>query len=299
MHGGAPIGVRRRREVDLVLSVCRCTGGRPAVPIGRQYGAGFEPGCRRRHKRLGTAAAGRRPTGHDDGGCGGEADRALVLPAPVRSAFQSDRQHDEAGDRLGRGQAFHRAQRSGLARHSDRCVRLPRRQHQHPGRFDHRTAVREELPVAGDGPNRRRAAGRRRVDARAQAARDALGARPRQNAVQGRDPHPVPEPGVFRQRRIRRAGCGADLLRRQCVGPELAAGRAVGGTGEVHEHLRPVHQSPGRDGTAKRGVGHHDRESACGGRRTACRQGRAVGDAGPAEPAAGRMRRRRGPRLLL
>ena len=73
----------------------------------------------------------------------------------------------------------------------------------------------------------------------------------------------------------------------------------LAGPGEVDEHLRPVHQSPGRDGTAKRGVGHHDRESACAGRRTACRQGRTLGGAGPAEPAAGRMRRRRGPRLLL
>ncbi len=76
--------------------------------------------------------------------------------------------------------------------------------------------------------------------------------------------------------------CGEDLLRCYPLGPELAAGSAVGGTGEVHEHLRPVHQSPGHDGTAKRGVGHHDRESACAGRRTACRQGRTLGGPGPA-----------------
>ena len=80
----------------------------------------------------------------------GNADRVAVLAAPVRGAQRPDRQHDEAGDRLDRGQAVRRAQRRGLAGHADRPVRLPVRQPRHPRRLDHRAAVREELSAAGD-----------------------------------------------------------------------------------------------------------------------------------------------------
>ena len=48
----------------------------------------------------------------------------LYLAAPLRGAQRPDRRHDEAGDRLDRGQAFRRAQRRGLAGHADRPGRL-------------------------------------------------------------------------------------------------------------------------------------------------------------------------------
>ena len=84
----------------------------------------------------------------------------------------------------------------------------------------------------------------------------------RQDALQGGDPDPLPEPGVVRQRRVRRSGCRADLLRHQRLAAELAAGRAAGGDGAVDESARPLHQSRGRPAATKRRAGHHDRESS-------------------------------------
>ena len=40
------------------------------------------------------------PAGLDDGGRRREPDRVAVFSAPIRSAYRSDRQHHEVGDRL-------------------------------------------------------------------------------------------------------------------------------------------------------------------------------------------------------
>ena len=102
-----------------------------------------------------------------------------------------------------------------------------------------------------------------------QAARDPDGADARQDVHQAGDPHPLSEPGVVRQRRVRRAGRGADLLRHQRLRPELAAGRAAGRHGAVHQHAEPVHQPRRRAGAPKPGAGHHDREPPAS-RPTSC-----------------------------
>ena len=173
------------------------------------------------------------------------------------------------------------------------------RRRRHPRRFDHRAAVRQELPVAGDRADRRREARRRGDHPRAQAARDPDGAHAGQDLHQARDPHPLPEPGVVRQRRVRRAGRGADLLRHQRLGPELAAGGAAGGHGAVDQRAQPLHQPRRRVGAAKLGAGHHDREHPAGGRRAARRQGQPAGHAAAAQRAAARLHRGRRSRVLL
>ena len=78
---------------------------------------------------------------------------------------------------------------------------LPARFGRHPGRFDDRAAVRQELQPAGERPDRRGAAGGGRDHAGAQAARDPDGARARQGALQAGDPDSLSEPGAVRQRR--------------------------------------------------------------------------------------------------
>ena len=222
-----------------------------------------------------------------------------VFAAPVRGAQRPDRRHDEAGDRVDRGQAVRRAQRRGLAGHADRPVRLPLRRPRHSRRLDDRAAVRQELSIAGDRADRRRAAGGRRNHAGAQAARDPDGADARQDVLQGRDPDPLPELVVVRQRRLRRAGRRADLLRHRRLAAELAAGRAVGRHGAVDELAEPVHQPRGCPAAAKRGAGHHDREPAAASRRAARRQGCTARRPAAAQRAAGWLHRRRRSRVLL
>ena len=116
------------------------------------------------------------PGGVHDGRREGQHDRLAVLAAPVRGAHRQDRQHHEAGNRLDRGQAVRRSQRRGLEGHLDRAGRLRLRRRRHPRRLDHRAAVREELPAAGDRPDRRRKARGDRNHAGAQTARDPDGA---------------------------------------------------------------------------------------------------------------------------
>ena len=60
-----------------------------------------------------------------------------------------------------------------------------------------------------------------------------------------------------------------DLLRGQRRRPQLAAGRAAGRNGPVDQFAEPLHQPGGRTGPAQPGAGHHDREPAGQGRRTA------------------------------
>ena len=171
--------------------------------------------------------------GLDDGGCGWEADRTAVLSAPVRGAFRSDCQHDEVGDCLDRGQAFHRAQRRRLARHATRVSGyLSGNVNTRGGSTIEQQYVKNyRLLVTAQTDAERRAAVELTPARKLREMRMALTLR--QDAHQGRDPHPLPQFGVLRQRRIRCAGCGADLLRHRCVTAELAPGRAVGGTGEV------------------------------------------------------------------
>ena len=247
------------------------------VPVRRRIGAGVQPGLRSRRQRLGAASRGRGARGVDDGRREGQHHRLAVLAAPLRGAQRQDRQHDEAGDRLHRGQAVRRPQRGGLEGHADRAGRLRARRRRHPRRFDHRAAVHQELPIAGDRQDRRREARRRRNHPGAQAARDPDGAHAGQDLHQARDPHPLPESGLVRQRLVRCAGRGADLLRHQRLGPELAAGGAAGGHGAVDQRAQPLHQPRRCVGAAKLGAGHHDREHPAGGRRAARRQGHAAG----------------------
>ena len=156
---------------------------------------------------------------------------------------QPHRRHHEAGNRLDRGQAIRRAQRRRSPGLADRAGRLPAGRRRHPRWFDDRAAVRQELQLPGERPERRGAPGSDRDHSGAQAARDADGAGARQGAAQGGDPDPVSEPGVVRQRQLRRAGRREDLLRCQRGGPQLAAGGAAGGDGAVDERAQPVHQS--------------------------------------------------------
>ena len=172
-------------------------------------------------------------------------------------------------------------------------------QPRHPRRLDPRAAVREELPAAGDRADRRREARGHRDHPRPQAARDPDGADAGQDVHQAGDPDPLPEPGVVRQRRVRRPGRRADLLRRQRLRAELAAGRAAGRHGAVDQHAEPLHQPRGRAGASKRGAGHHDRQPARGSRGAARGQGAAAGRPAAAQRAAARLHRRRRPRVLL
>ena len=110
--------------------------------------------------------------------------------------------------------------------------------------------------------NGRRAAGGDRDHADAQAARDADGAGTRQGALQAGDPDPVSEPGVVRQRQLRRAGSGEDLLRCQCSGAQLAAVGAAGRDGAVHERAQPLHQPRRSLGATQSRARHPDREPA-------------------------------------
>ncbi len=150
----------------------------------------------------------------------------------------------------------------------------------HPRRFDHRAAVRQELQLPGERPERRGAPGRHRDHTDPQAARDADGARARQGASQGGDPDPLSEPGVVRQRQLRRAGRREDVLRSQRGGPQLAAVGAAGGDGAVDEHAQPVHQSRGGAGTPQPGARHPDSESPGQGCRAPEGQGGAAGHPG-------------------
>ena len=153
-----PAGQRGRRGAD--------------VSRGRRLRPGVQPRLRRRRQRLGPAGRGRGARGVDDGRRQGQHHRLAVLAAAVRGAQRADRQHHEAGDRLDRGQAVCRAQRRRLAGHADGPVRLLSRRPRHPRRVDHRAAVREELPAAGDRADRRREArGRSRPPRPASCAR--------------------------------------------------------------------------------------------------------------------------------
>ena len=147
--------------------------------------------------------------------------------------------------------------------------------------------------------NEARAAGGGRDHSGAQAARDADGAGTRQGAAQGGDPDPVSEPGVVRQRQLRRAGGRAHLLRCQCGGPQLAAGGAAGGDGAVHERAQPLHQSRRRPGATESRARHPDRQRAGQGRRDPRRQGAAAGRPAQAQPAAAGLHRGRRSRVLL
>ncbi len=121
--------------------------------------------------------------------------------------------------------------------------RLPAGRHRHPRWLDDRAAVRQELQLPGERPERSRAPRSDRDHAGAQAPRDADGARTRQGPPEGGDPDPVSEPGLVRQRQLRRTGCREDVLRYQRGGPQLAAGGVARGNGAVHERAQPLHQS--------------------------------------------------------
>ena len=70
-------------------------------------------------QRFRPAPRWRGPGGHDHGRRQGQHRSPGCTPAPVRGAQRQDRQHDEAGHRLDRGQAVRRAQRRGLEGHAD------------------------------------------------------------------------------------------------------------------------------------------------------------------------------------
>ena len=214
----------------------------------------------------------------------------LYDAAPLRGAQRPDRQHDEAGDRLDRGQALRRAQRRRLAGHAaGLSSATPQRSTSTPGRVDDRAAVRQELPAAGDRADRRR-------------TRAAIETTPARKLREIRMALTLDKTLTkaeiltrylnlvsFGNGVVRHPGRRADLLRRRRHRPELAAGRAAGRHGAVDQRAQPVHQPRRRDRAAKPGAGHHDREHPRAGRRAARRQGRAAGHPAAAErvcPAA-------------
>ena len=155
-HVRPPPGRPHDSQACGVLLVGRCRRHGADVPAGGWTGADVQSSLGSGRQRLGPAPRGRGAGRVDDGRREGQHHRLAVLATPVRGAQRQNRQHDEAGDRLDRGQAVRRAQRSGLEGHPDRAGRLRSRRRRHPRRFDHRAAVREELPAAGNRANRRR-----------------------------------------------------------------------------------------------------------------------------------------------
>ena len=157
--------------------------------------------------------------------------RGCTSSAASRSRATSISNEMKLAHRLRRGQAVRRTSRRGLAGHR---ARLPDQHDQRrgaAGRVHHRPAVRQELPIARRRQDRRGAARRDRDHACPQDPRDPDGADARQEAHQGRDPHPVSEPGAVRQLLVRHTGRGADVLRRRRCRPERHAVRDARGHG--------------------------------------------------------------------
>ena len=96
------------------------------------------------------------------------------------------------------------------------------------GRLDDHPAAREE-PLHG-----------RRTDARSQAQRGLPGVAARRPALQGGDPHPLPEHGVLRTGRLRRAGGRPDVLRRGRPRPHPGPVRPARGSHHQPRALRSV-----------------------------------------------------------
>jgi hypothetical protein len=185
-------------QAGVVLPVGQCGRRGVDVPGGRRIWPAVEPSVRCGCQRFSPTRRGRGARGVDDGRRERQRHRLALFAAPVRGAHRRDRQHDEAGHRLDRGQTVCRAQRRGLEGHPDRSVGLHVRQPRHPRRLHHRAAVCEELSAAGDRADRRGETRRGRDHTGPQVARDPDGADSGQDVHKAGDPHPLSEPGVVR-----------------------------------------------------------------------------------------------------
>ena len=165
------------------------------------------------------------------------ADDSVITAAPCGRgprglADVPDPSVDPRCGRRDRGPSLLPPPRHRRSRDPPRLLReLPRPQHR-GGRLHDHPAAREE-------PLHRRRSDPLPEDERSDARLAAGG-----SAVQGRDPHALPEHGLFRQGRLRRAGGRPNVLRRR---RGEARSRAVGAARRIdHEPrpLRPVRVSP-------------------------------------------------------
>ena len=185
--------------------------GRPDRARPRSFGmrpADAEGGARGRRRPPGddVPLRGRRDAHHAAprrGGPGGRRGEADPRGRPQRG-------------RRDRGPALLRPPRRRSARAAPRRLHRRRPGRDRPGRLDDHPAAREERVRRWRGVGHPQGPG------------GLPGLAARAEADEGADPHPVPQHGVLRQRRLRGPGRGRDLLRQVTDGPHAHRVRAPG-----------------------------------------------------------------------
>ena len=169
----------------------------------------------------------------------GQPDRSAARGGePLAGHARPDPVAGEAGDPGGRGRELlqpHRREPAGHAAGAvhQRAVGLGR-----AGRLDHHDAAREERAAQAG------------AHARPQGPRGRAGVPARADHDEGRDPRALPQHRLLRQRHVRRAGRGGDVLRQEHRRAHVARGRAARGDDPRPARLRPVHQRAARDRAA-------------------------------------------------
>ena len=198
-----------------------------------------------------------------------------------------DQPVDAEGDRRDRGSALLPARRRRPGRDPARARRGRERRPHRPGRLDdHAGARAQPLPLA-------------RQDAAAEGRRGLPLDQARARLVEGQDPHRVPQRRLLRQPRVRRRGCGRDVLLRSGEPADARAGRAARRAAAGAVVLRPAPQPRRRARPPRRGParvaterGHHRRAVRLGGARP---ESPPAPEPGVCEPGAVLRRLRREP----
>ena len=198
---------------------------------------------------------------------------------------QPDPQGDAAGDRRDRGPPVLRAPRRRPGGARPRGGEEPAGRRDRAGRLDADHAVHQER-AALPGEDAGGAARGDRAEPGPQAHRGPVRAGAGEQALQGPDPHQLPEHHLLRRRGVRRGEGGPDLLRQAGEQADRARGRDAGRPGAEPDPVRPVQVEAGREGPAgHRAQRHaeprlHHRQAGRGGQGVAG-QGAAEGQVQP------------------
>ena len=218
--------------------------------VPRRRGARARVQRRGRHGHHGLHRRRRRPVAahHHRHRRRGQSDRPVLRaqPEPAGRHVRSDLARDEGRHHRDRGSPLLPAQRRRLAGHDPRGHRQLRVGRRRAGGLDAHPAVRQELLPLRHGEDRDPAAQGHRTDLRAQAQGGADRAADGAGAVEGGDPHPVPEHRLVRQRGRRGRRGRPHVLQHHARQAHGRAGRRARWHGAQHRRHRPGHEAAGR-----------------------------------------------------